>query len=110
MRTRSIQRRFKNGSGGSPVPEAPRGWGPIPVTERTVTEWTESKNWTESTETYEAKRSASTKWTASVEADEAKRSPLLRRGAGSPRRKGRLEAILMASSLFASACALRRRN
>jgi hypothetical protein len=36
------------------------------VPERTVTEWTESRNWTESTETYEAKRSASTEWTESV--------------------------------------------
>ena len=27
----------------------------------TVTEWTESRNWTESTETYEAKRSAQAK-------------------------------------------------
>ena len=34
-------------------PEARRGWGPVPVTE-----WTESRNWTESTETREAKRSA----------------------------------------------------
>jgi len=31
----------------------------------TVTEWTESRNWTESTETYEAKRSASRNWTES---------------------------------------------
>ena len=71
------------------MPEAPRGWGPIPVTERTVTEWTESKNWTESTETYEAKRSASTKWTASVEADEAKRSPLLQWAGAAPPQGGR---------------------
>ena len=43
---------------------------------RTVTEWTESRNWTESTETYEAKRSASRNWTESMEAHEAKRSAL----------------------------------
>src|SRR6185503_15256514 len=39
------------------VPEARRGWGPIPVTE-----WTESRNWTESTEAREAKRSALLRW------------------------------------------------
>jgi len=41
-----------------------------------VTEWTESRNWTESTETYEAKRSASRNWTESTETYEAKRSAL----------------------------------
>ena len=56
------------------MPEAPRAWGPIPVTEWTVTEWTESRHWTESTETYEAKRSASKNWTESTGTCEAKRS------------------------------------
>jgi hypothetical protein len=46
------------------------------VTEWMVTEWTESENWTESTETYEAKRSASRNWTESTEAHAAKRSAL----------------------------------
>jgi len=43
----------------------------LTVTEWTVPEWTESKNWTE---TYEAKRSASKNWTESTETYEAKRS------------------------------------
>jgi hypothetical protein len=42
-----------------------------------VTEWTESKNWMESTETYEAERSASTDWTVSAEIYDAKRSAVL---------------------------------
>ena len=33
-----------------------------PLNRLTVTEWTESRNWTESTETYEAKRSAQANW------------------------------------------------
>jgi hypothetical protein len=49
----------------------------LTVTKWTVTEWTESKNWTESTETYEAERSASTDWTVSAEIYDAKRSAVL---------------------------------
>ena len=56
--------------------------GPCSVTEWTVTEWTESKNWTESTETYEAKRSASRHWTESTETYGAKRSALASAGGG----------------------------
>ena len=33
-----------------------------PLNHLTVTEWTESRYWTESTETYEAKRSAQANW------------------------------------------------
>ena len=58
------------------------GVGPCSGDGTTVTEWTESRNWTESTETYEAKRSASRNWTESVEAHGGKRSALLRRGGG----------------------------
>jgi hypothetical protein len=42
-----------------------------------VTAWKESRNWTESPETYEAKRSASKHWTESPETYEAKRSALV---------------------------------
>src|SRR5262245_4517653 len=49
-----------------------RGVGPIPVPE-----WTESRNWTESTETYEAKRSALLRWARGQR----------------PRRESKLEAV-----------------